>query len=165
MKKKNLGSTVDGGLQDEGVFEDVSANAIARVLARQNVVAIPDFGDEAVRRRFGPSALTLFRRLMEVWQLSGEDARQLLALAPGTNLADLDTERLGEEQLLRISFVLGIYKSLHIVHGDELADRWVRLPNTNAMFGGQTPLACMTGGGIDTLRNVRRLLDGRAQGC
>ena len=35
MKKKNIGSTFDSWLREEGLYEEVSANAIKRVLARQ----------------------------------------------------------------------------------------------------------------------------------
>jgi antitoxin HicB len=35
MKKKNIGSTFDSWLREDGLYEEVSANAIKRVLARQ----------------------------------------------------------------------------------------------------------------------------------
>jgi hypothetical protein len=35
MKKKNIGSTFDSYLREEGIYEDVSAAAIKRVVARQ----------------------------------------------------------------------------------------------------------------------------------
>jgi hypothetical protein len=35
MKKKNIGSTFDSFLREEGVYEEVSATAIKRVVARQ----------------------------------------------------------------------------------------------------------------------------------
>jgi antitoxin HicB len=35
MKKKNIGSTFDSWLREEGLYEDVSATAIKRVVARQ----------------------------------------------------------------------------------------------------------------------------------
>jgi uncharacterized protein (DUF2384 family) len=124
----------------------------------------PDLGDEAVRRCLGPAALKFFDRAMDIWHVAGEESRQLLALAPGTNLEDLDPARLSEEQILRISYLVGIFKALHILFSDALADQWVRRPNTNAMFGGRAPLAYMIGGGIEALRNVRQLLDARCAG-
>lgn len=39
MKKKNLGSTLDSFLREEGLYEDVSAAAIKRVIARQEKAA------------------------------------------------------------------------------------------------------------------------------
>jgi len=35
MKKKNIGSTFDSWLREEGIYEEVTATAIKRVLARQ----------------------------------------------------------------------------------------------------------------------------------
>jgi antitoxin HicB len=35
MKKKNIGSTFDSFLREEGIYEDASAAAIKRVVARQ----------------------------------------------------------------------------------------------------------------------------------
>jgi len=58
--------------------------------------------------------------------------------------------------------VLGIYKALHILYPDpQLADRWVKLPNSNPLFNGQPALSLMAEGGIDGLLQVRRLLDAR----
>jgi hypothetical protein len=45
-----------------------------------------------------------------------------------------------------------------------LADSWVRLPNTNPIFGGRPALTLMVEGGIDGLLQVRRLLDARRGG-
>lgn len=122
-----------------------------------------DLGDETARRRLGPTGWNAFRRMMRIWQAPEEAARRLLGLTPETDL-DVDPTRLGEEQMLRISYLLGIYKALHIYFGEELADQWVRLPNTGALFGGRPPLACMTEGGLEALRNVRRLVDAWAAG-
>ena len=71
----------------------------------------------------------------------------------------VDPKRLGEEQMLRISYLLGIYKALHIYWGKAIADEWIRRPNSGAMFGGRSPLAFMADGGMYALRDVRRLLD------
>jgi antitoxin HicB len=35
MKKKNVGSTFDSWLREEGLYEEVSATAVKRVVARQ----------------------------------------------------------------------------------------------------------------------------------
>ncbi len=40
MKKKNMGSSFDSWLREEGIYEDVSATAIKRVVARQVEVAM-----------------------------------------------------------------------------------------------------------------------------
>jgi len=133
-------------------------------LAGEHPQRLPDFGDEAVRRRLGPAALEFFTRIMRIWQAPGIESRQLLGLAPGTKIENLDPEMLSEEQLLRISCLIGIYKALHICSGEALADRWVGLRNTNVLFAGRSPLEYMAQGGLDALRKVRKLVDARRAG-
>lgn len=42
MKQKNVGSSFDGWLREEGLYEEVSASAIKRVLARQLEAAMKE---------------------------------------------------------------------------------------------------------------------------
>ena len=44
MKKKNVGSTFDNWLREEGLYEKVSATAIKRVVARQVAAAMEEKG-------------------------------------------------------------------------------------------------------------------------
>ena len=44
MKPKNIGSTFDSWLREEGTYEEVSANAIKRVIARQVTSAMSQKG-------------------------------------------------------------------------------------------------------------------------
>ncbi len=72
-----------------------------------------------------------------------------------------DYGTLSYDTLTRLSLVLGIYKALQVLYPEAaLADGWVKLPNTNELFGGAPALALMTSG-IDGLLQVRRLLDAR----
>jgi hypothetical protein len=66
--------------------------------------------------------------------------------------------------MLRISYLIGIFKALNILHGKALADRWVTLENRNPIFRGITPLEYMIRGGIPAIQLVRRLLDARRGG-
>jgi hypothetical protein len=76
---------------------------------------------------------------------------------PGSRVLDTD-------KLLRVSYLVGIFKALNILHSERLADEWVRLPNTNRIFAGMTPIAYMTAGGTPAMQIVRRLLDARRGG-
>ena len=69
-----------------------------------------------------------------------------------------------EGRMIRISYLTGIYKELHICHGDELANLWVKLRNQNRIFGGITPLDFMIRGGLDAMHKVRRLIYARCAG-
>ena len=63
--------------------------------------------------------------------------------------------------MARISYLIGIYKALHILYGDTLADAWVKIPNQNRLFKGDTPIAYMASDGIVAMQYVRALLDAR----
>ena len=67
--------------------------------------------------------------------------------------------------MMRISYLVGIFKALHILHGEDLADRWVVMPNRNRIFGGRSPLDYMLQGGAPAMQTVRRLLDARRGGA
>ena len=125
--------------------------------------AVPTDDPEARRRLSGP-ALRAFFNLAEAWKLTVGEQRSLLGWpAPSTfhKYKSGDHGTLSFDQLTRLSLVLGIYKALHILYPDPaLADRWVKLPNANPLFGGEPALTLMTSG-IDGLYAVRRLLDGR----
>ena len=68
------------------------------------------------------------------------------------------------DRLTRVSLLVGLFKALHILYSDALADRWVHMPNTNRLFGGATPLHYMLRGGLPAMLTVRRLLDARRAG-
>ena len=115
----------------------------------------------------GP-AMRAFLNVGAAWQLHAEEQRALLGWpAPSTffKYKAGHVSTLPYDMLMRISLVLGIYKDLHILYPEpDLANRWVRLPNGNPLFGGQPALSLMTEGGMDGLYQVRRLLDGRRGG-
>jgi hypothetical protein len=71
---------------------------------------------------------------------------------------------LDPDRLLRVSYIVGIFKALNLLYSETLADEWIRRPNTNEIFGGQTPLAYLTTGGLPAMQIVRRLLDARRAG-
>lgn len=129
--------------------------------------APPDLAGRGERARLSPAALRTFFTIMQRWQVRDEDARALLGGVTNGPFYEMkrDPDRVLEaDRLTRISYVVGIFKALHILHGRALADEWVRLANTNAIFDGQTPLAYMVRGGLPALQTVRRLLDARRAG-
>jgi hypothetical protein len=105
---------------------------------------------------------------MERWRVRDEDARQLLGGVSNGPYYDMKKNPEGRvldpDKLLRVSYLIGIFKALNILHSEPLADEWVRLPNTNRIFGGMTPLAYMMKGGVPAMQTVRRLLDARRGG-
>ena len=65
MKKKNIGSSLDSWLREEGIYEEVSARAIKRVIARQVAAAMHEKGLTKVEmaRRMRTSRAALDRLL------------------------------------------------------------------------------------------------------
>lgn len=126
-----------------------------------------DLNARAERERLSRSALKGFFLLAAAWQLRDDDARELLGGLSSSSYYDWkkNPDRVLEvDRITRISYLLGVYKALHILYGDKLADEWIRLPNKNAIFRGATPLAYMLGGGLLAMQTVRRLLDARRGG-
>ena len=65
MKKKNIGSSLDSWLREEGIYEEVSATAIKRVLSRQLEAAMEEKGlsKAEMARRMHTSRAALNRLL------------------------------------------------------------------------------------------------------
>ena len=60
----------------------------------------------------------------------------------------------------RLSYLLGIYKSLQILLPDaRAADEWIRKPNDAPLFGGRSALERMMTGQVADLYVVRQYLD------
>jgi hypothetical protein len=108
-----------------------------------------------------------FFNIIERWSVRDQDARALLGgitNGPYYSWKKQPSRTLSTDVLTRISYLVGIFKALHILYGEKLADEWVGLPNTNRIFSGETPLAYMKKGGIPAMQVVRRLLDARRGG-
>lgn len=126
-----------------------------------------DLTAKAERERLSPSAVRAFFNIAARWGVRDEDARLLLggmSNGPYYELKKNPGRTLDADRLLRISYLVGIFKALNILYSQKLADAWIRRPNGNRIFGGQTPLAYMTSGGLPAMQTVRRLLDARRGG-
>jgi hypothetical protein len=142
-------------------------HALAYPASRYRTDAPPDLTDRRERERLGGPALKAFFNIMARWKIRDEDARALLGGVTNGPFYEMkrNPDRSVEmDRLTRISYLIGIYKALHILHSAELADEWVRLPNSNPIFTGQAPLAYMIRGGLPAMQTVRRLLDARRAG-
>jgi hypothetical protein len=127
----------------------------------------PDFSDRAIREELTPAALKAMTRLVVRWELTVGDIGQLLGGVSASTWYSWQRQSpstLNSDQLTRVSLLLGIYTSLHVLHRGALADEWVRRPNRNPLFQGRTPLQTMLHGGIPSMLQVRALLDGRRGG-
>ena len=126
-----------------------------------------DLASKEARERLSRSAVRAFFNIVARWDLRDEDARVLLggmSNGPYYELKKNPDRVLDTDRLLRISYLVGIFKALNILYSKKLADAWVGLANSNRIFGGGTPLAYMLQGGLPAMQTVRRLLDARRGG-
>ena len=141
---------------------------LAYPATRYDPAPLVDLSARDERARLSRSALRAFFNIMDRWSVRDADARQLLGGIASSTFYDYKRQPdrvLDQDILTRISYLVGIFKALHILHGEELADRWVTMPNRNRIFGGRTPLAYMLQGGTPAMQTVRRLLDARRGGA
>ena len=119
------------------------------------------FAAERDRARLSEVALKAFLALMKAWGLSNAEASALLGVSAST----LDRMKRGyrptlsQDQLTRVSALVGVYKGLHLLFADATADEWTRRPNRGPLFDRQTPIGAMIEGGIPRMLEVRRTID------
>ena len=133
-----------------------SAQALPSLPERQ------DFSSAADRARLSPAAVKAYRRLAGAWELTGQEAAALLDVSTSSwerLKQDGRDKTLSQDQLTRISALIGIYKGLHLLFAGDMADRWPRLDNRGPLFGRATPIASMIRGGIPQMLDVRRYVD------
>lgn len=119
------------------------------------------------RRHLGAPGIRAFLGLSEAWELNEEERLRVLGYpSRATYFNWVSKAKRGQElllpvdTLLRISAMLGIHKSLRILFNDahdELS--WLQSPHDAPTFGGQAPMALVTGGSPDGIMLVRRYLD------
>jgi hypothetical protein len=111
----------------------------------------------------GGPGLRAFANIAEAWGLTVAEQLKLLGIGSRSTFFKWRRERdpkLPGDTLERLSYLLGIYKSLQILLPDPTAaDAWVRKPNTAAPFGGRSALERMLSGQVADLYVVREYLD------
>jgi hypothetical protein len=124
-------------------------------------VDLQTFASGADRKRLSPVAIKAFLKLADEWRLVNDEAASLLGVSASSydRLKRGAQPELNQDQLTRISALVGVYKGLQLLFADEASDRWVRLANTGPLFGGKTPVEAMISGGIPTMLDVRRYVD------
>lgn len=121
-----------------------------------------NFSSEKDRARLSATALKGYRRIAVRWGLTGQQSAALLDVSTSTwdrLKADNSTRTLSQDQMTRVSAVIGIYKGLNLLFADSFADGWLKLANNGPLFGGMTPVDSMIEGGIPQMLDVRRYID------
>ncbi|MEN3972318.1 MbcA/ParS/Xre antitoxin family protein [Sphingomicrobium sp. XHP0235] len=108
-------------------------------------------------------ALRAFFNIAKVWALSDQEQMTILGLDARPTLKEWKSghvPHLPDHALKRISYVLGIFKAINILHPlPERANAWIRKPNSAPLFDGGSALDLMLGGHVSDLQIVRSYLD------
>ena len=123
---------------------------------------LQNFSLEADRERLTPAALDSIKNLAKEWKLTRDETARLLALSSSTLdriMSHPTKASFNQDQMTRISALIGIFKGLHLLFADDMANRWPRLKNAGPLFNEQTPIEVMIEGGIPTMLEVRRHID------
>jgi hypothetical protein len=120
------------------------------------------FASEDDRSRLTPAALIAMRNLARAWKLTGTEAAALV----GTSETTWDRiksvawrQTLSQDQMMRVSAMIGLFKGLHLLFSDDMADRWVRLRNSGPLFVNLTPIEAMMERGIPGMIEIRQHVD------
>jgi uncharacterized protein (DUF2384 family) len=123
---------------------------------------LPNFADETTRARLTPAAVEAVRNLADAWDATGEQMAALVGVSPSTwdrIRAAKWQQTLSQDQLTRVSSLVGVFKGLNLLFADDMADRWPKLANSGPLFANRTPIDTMIEGGIPIMIEVRRYVD------
>ncbi len=122
---------------------------------------------DSIRRSTGSAsphqvAVKALARVFKAWRVPMPDAAKLAGVSERTWSRMKNEEWAGDlsqDQLLRASALIGLYKGLHLYFSDTLADEWPKLPNRGPLFQGQSPVAFMIEGGQPAIMATREYID------
>ncbi len=98
-------------------------------------------------------------QLVKRFEFTEGEARILMGEMPRSTYTTAKA-KLSRDQKERVSYLLGIYKSLRILFDDgDQARTWINRPNSLPPFNGMTPREYLLDGSIVRLSEVRKFLD------
>lgn len=107
-------------------------------------------------------ALKAYARIADAWSLNLKEAAALADMSESTWKRAKKPGFAGEltkDQLLRLSALIGIYKSLELYFSQTLARSWLTRANTGPLFGGARPVDTAIEGGLPQILAIRTYLD------
>ena len=123
---------------------------------------VQTFAFEDDRRRLTNAAVKAVIRLIEAWDGGNAEGAALLGVSESTwdrMKAGKWDGTLNQDQLTRASALIGVFKGLHLLFADDMADRWPRLENRAPVFDGKSPIEAMIEGGIPRMLETRQYID------
>lgn len=131
-------------------------------VARKAAADIQTFSEPEDRKRLTATGLKAFVKLARQWGLTNPEAATLLCVSQSTwdRIKRQEwTEALNQDQLTRVSALVGTFKALHLLFADGMADRWPQLHNKGSLFANRRPIDAMIEGGIPRMIEIRRYID------
>ncbi len=120
------------------------------------------FVEENDRARLTRVAVKAVLRLADAWGANNAEGAALLGVSRSTwdrmKAGNWD-EVLSQDQLTRASALIGVFKGLHLLFADSMADRWPKLPNRGPVFDRLSPVQAMIAGGIPRMLETRQYID------
>lgn len=107
-------------------------------------------------------ALKAVSRIMAEWGVPTAQAALLCDMSESTWKRAKKPGFSGElthDQMLRLSALIGIYKSLKLYFDDPIAAKWITLANTGPLFDGKRPVDTLVEFGLPYFIAVRCYLD------
>jgi hypothetical protein len=106
--------------------------------------------------------LKAFARIADAWSLTLREAAALADMSESTWKRARKPGFAGDlthDQMLRLSALIGLYKSLELYFNEPIAGEWVKLPNRGPEFDGARPVDAMIAGGLPKILRVRSYVD------
>jgi hypothetical protein len=123
---------------------------------------LQNFADDSDRKRLTGTAVKAVLRLVDAWGRSNADGAALLGVSESSwdrMKAGKWDGTLSQDQLTRASALIGVFKGLHLLFADSMADRWPQLANRAPLFDRKSPVEAMIAGGIPLMLETRQYID------
>lgn len=120
------------------------------------------FANDGDRGRLTGAAIKAVLRLADAWNMSNAEGAGLLGVSESTwdrMKAGTWEGVLSQDQLTRASALIGLFKGLHLLFADDMADRWPKLENRAPVFDRHSPIQAMIEGGIPRMLETRQYID------
>jgi hypothetical protein len=107
-------------------------------------------------------ALKAFSRISEAWSLTLREAAALADMSDSTWKRARKPGYAGDlshDQMLRLSALVGLFKSLELYFDAPISRDWVKLQNLGPEFDGARPVDAMIAGGLPKILRVRGYVD------
>ncbi|PIV77832.1 MAG: DUF2384 domain-containing protein [Rhodobacteraceae bacterium CG17_big_fil_post_rev_8_21_14_2_50_63_15] len=111
---------------------------------------------------FQAVGLKAFARIAEAWSLKLPEAAALADMSQSTWKRARKpgfSGDLSQDQMLRLSALIGLYKSLELYFDAPVSRAWIKLPNGGPEFDGARPVDTMIAGGLPKILRVRGYVD------